>query len=1622
MGYDTSAQREAELEDRDGMGAQDQSDVEGEAPLSGKFAKKVVNELYERYNTLRERKSAYKDLVLFLIYVSFNLSMLYLQRDASAAYSVVSTIQGSGLTPEDTETSSVDSIYEHIQSIIETFWVDPVCGDDKCEDPFEFAFYGRFGCKADCGTLGDYDQVTPVQIDLYYDFHHAAGSTPATTLMQDASWNLCPSEDSSFFDIINVKANKTKIRHTYTDSAACYYEEYQTYANLEGEDHVVIDDVPDGEWEIVSKADSFRKVRGAVRDRTLVVSLAASLKKDNLSAAVANYKVGEELRLQKTALEHLQYQDAKIAEHMLMSIYEGKVVNLTIAREAAVAANPNVTNSSLVELNLAIEDENTTLAQSTAVSNELVNLNQCAEVRTALEANPNRTYGQLSAEGIAYCGHNNECIDDGQFHGQTITAANLLWQDDALANFTVGANAADCTCPARKTLDFYCGWLGATYDSHIAFVRAELLAIQDTIDSEGLALEGDIMDIYRSTNEALAYEISNANGKDANQVVAASTSVLIAAFVRQLYDLSQYHADLIPFNYANKDVAWLKSALTNRTNEADATLVTGGFNIIASYNYGMRYAQILDRINLWDANATKYTLMTWAGGKNEYMTCDLRARAPQFAGVCVPYSKMETLAGPARNPALPWTTADLKKQECETLCFCDPLEVGVCNVQGEGDTVPTDNEVCACQACEMTEEEMSAAYDLLAVPPAKRKNYMRNLLQEQTTEELYTELLAEIKALSDQQTELSGDVLEVSDEQRRQNEAAVAYYQDTGLKDTITAGFDDLKASYDVLQAQMNELLSKQDQALAAQAVFAQNQARQLAMTEQAAASLAAIDRAVQKQLDEIAAARRQNQITELQEQQYKWRAALDKESADKKAFLANFACDITPHAYSFELDNFEYNQTDAARERLVGINNRVVAGMLLYTTRNKLGNCSTTRFSNIENECIKGLDPGYSYGVDPVFKSGEDLYNADLAYDDKVTMYYNCSDLENATYPEGTRYAEPNVKGTFCQELFNDNQVPYGFHYFSFSKNSAYQNGFPVFFDINLNEKSALENYFGYVQQGYYIDEDRTKEVTAQLLTYNAELRTFANIKITWTFAVAGKIEIKHSIQAVRVELYTNTQDKIRLAMEIMMAVFSVMALALELSELIESRQKYGTIKAYFRSAWNYVDLLSITIQIVCVIYWWIFVFAYALPFDVSDKPGGRYDVYADLDAKANFLRLGGSCYDDGAIPEGESAAQNAINCDPNLVRGKAMQDLGGMLGDIQACGDILAFYMTLSGINIILMISRSLKLMDFQPRLGIVTKTLARAASDILHFMVVFGVVFMGYVMMGTLVFGYKIKEFSSLSRSLRTCFETLLGEIGWNEQLYDLDDQLEYLAGFAYFWSYQILVFMILLNFLLAIIVDAYGEIKEESHDHVSVHAEVIPMIQEKWKTLTKSKYFYRKHIPEDRIRKSLKVLAGRGDEESDSEESIDYELNPEKVLKVGNEDIDKETLRRVLQHCIAYAEEKAGVYDLQSNGAQGNTGLLGCFKREDANAPPIFTAQDVNGAVDMLISQHGEVKAKDEEEDEEEEEEDADVKELMEKMQELIKGQDDLMRGQRKLEELEERLLKVIELPPGADPKM
>lgn len=103
-----------------------------------------------------------------------------------------------------------------------------------------------------------------------------------------------------------------------------------------------------------------------------------------------------------------------------------------------------------------------------------------------------------------------------------------------------------------------------------------------------------------------------------------------------------------------------------------------------------------------------------------------------------------------------------------------------------------------------------------------------------------------------------------------------------------------------------------------------------------------------------------------------------------------------------------------------------------------------------------------------------------------------------------------------------------------------------------------------------------------------------------------------------------------------------------------------------------------------------------------------------------------------------------------------------------LQFLVNTLSWYYALNGINILLVIARILNLMHFQPRLGVVTRSLLLAGPDLLHFTVVAGIVFVGYAMMAHVIFGNVIEKFSSFRLSIDTCFEMLLGEISVNEDL--------------------------------------------------------------------------------------------------------------------------------------------------------------------------------------------------------------------------------------------------------------
>jgi hypothetical protein len=65
-----------------------------------------------------------------------------------------------------------------------------------------------------------------------------------------------------------------------------------------------------------------------------------------------------------------------------------------------------------------------------------------------------------------------------------------------------------------------------------------------------------------------------------------------------------------------------------------------------------------------------------------------------------------------------------------------------------------------------------------------------------------------------------------------------------------------------------------------------------------------------------------------------------------------------------------------------------------------------------------------------------------------------------------------------------------------------------------------------------------------------------------------------------------------------------------------------------------------------------------------------------------------------------------------------------------------------------VILFILRLLKVLDFQPKMALITRTLSNTMSDLSHFFMLFTIVWMGYTIAGNLLFGHLFSDFSSIS----------------------------------------------------------------------------------------------------------------------------------------------------------------------------------------------------------------------------------------------------------------------------------
>eukprot|EP00746_Dinoflagellata_sp_MGD_P164125 gnl/MRDRNA2_/MRDRNA2_92584_c0_seq1.p1 gnl/MRDRNA2_/MRDRNA2_92584_c0~~gnl/MRDRNA2_/MRDRNA2_92584_c0_seq1.p1 ORF type:complete len:1056 (+),score=182.50 gnl/MRDRNA2_/MRDRNA2_92584_c0_seq1:83-3250(+) len=163
-----------------------------------------------------------------------------------------------------------------------------------------------------------------------------------------------------------------------------------------------------------------------------------------------------------------------------------------------------------------------------------------------------------------------------------------------------------------------------------------------------------------------------------------------------------------------------------------------------------------------------------------------------------------------------------------------------------------------------------------------------------------------------------------------------------------------------------------------------------------------------------------------------------------------------------------------------------------------------------------------------------------------------------------------------------------------------------------------------------------------------------------------------------------------------------------------------------------------------------------------------------------------------------------------------------------------------------------RFFKAFRANPRLNVVTKTLIDSSTDLAHFMVVFATLLLAAVLVGHVLFGSRLVNFSTTAKSLNTCFLFLLcfEFDSISSQMFEHGGTL----GLIWSWLFNLVMMVLLLNMILAIIFDVYSEVKSGAGSAPSLIQQTKDMWQARKDFKEKEREFkYERSI---RSRKSLK----------------------------------------------------------------------------------------------------------------------------------------------------------------------
>ena len=503
-----------------------------------------------------------------------------------------------------------------------------------------------------------------------------------------------------------------------------------------------------------------------------------------------------------------------------------------------------------------------------------------------------------------------------------------------------------------------------------------------------------------------------------------------------------------------------------------------------------------------------------------------------------------------------------------------------------------------------------------------------------------------------------------------------------------------------------------------------------------------------------------------------------------------------------------------------------------------------------IENAttCLGDTSDSAPYGWDPVLLPTSSIYNGKVTYDSAYkpaekapSEFFDAAfGFFNHSYDaaSGDRKAQTHV-------------------------DSERADRFLAFLDSRMTQSAAVD-VVSYLRDGGFIDA-QTQAVTVEWVTFNNNANIFAHVAVEFKWNEGGSIEWDFSMRTLTgPPVYRDSSHPLQVPLEVVCIVLLCVNCFLELHDLVAAVRVMRPL-TYFTNLWNYLDVAHFYLMWAGWIVWVLHVDAAA---KFSMEPA--YPILSDPAAHLRLLAT-------------------------NAAQEKAFLDF---LGDITAACDRVAQYHAITGVSVLLFLFRIIKNLDFQERMGVVSRTIITAVPDLVHFLFIFCVVFLGFVVVGHVMFGHLFPPLSTLEGAAVEMFFWIVG--------YDPPGFWDPMSHAAPAWAFQIfmwtfilVVFFILFNVLLSILIDSYCEIKGSQDPQAPGFLEELAAIARS--VILDLTVPHSRRLPDYKL---LEVLeqhkAGLPSTNVLKQALSDSMAEPDPVILPGGVQIDAKAMRQLLLH--------------------------------------------------------------------------------------------------------------------------